>query len=226
MSARIATRRYGLLSGRRTTGTGRKPLVARPAHRREWPSRFQSRPSRRSIRSTVITAGKGTVAWLLNRRRNPNALQRANTTPAITTNHALIPANTCIIERGISSRGDGMSFVSVLETIGKDALKVLHIGEAAAIIAAPVISAQFGPGIGAAVANTVMDVLTAEQAANAAQKAAAVVQSLAGNLPTIEKDFGLTVPADKQAAYVQLVYNLTQLFQPVAPAPPAPAPAN
>ncbi|HWF66552.1 MAG TPA: hypothetical protein VN670_04575 [Acidobacteriaceae bacterium] len=126
-----------------------------------------------------------------------------------------------------------MSFVSVLETIGKDALKVLHIGEAAAIIAAPVISAQFGPGIGAAVANTVMDVLTAEQAANAAQmtmagpqKAAAVVQSLAGNLPTIEKDFGLTVPADKQAAYVQLVYNLTQLFQPVAPAPPAPAPAN
>lgn len=138
-----------------------------------------------------------------------------------------------------------MSFKSVLETIGKDALKVLHIGETIAVVASPVISAQFGPGIGSLVQSTAIDVMTAEQAANAAgqnasgaAKAAGVVQSLGQSLPGLEKDFGLTIPQDKQAAYVQMVYNLVQMFQPVgqvaalapvaplvAPTPVAPVPA-
>lgn len=121
------------------------------------------------------------------------------------------------------------SFKSVLEHVGSIALKILHIGETAAIIAQPIINQQFGAGIGAVVSSTVNDVLTAEQVAKAAgmqsagpQKAAAVVQSLAQSLPALEKDFGITVPKDKQDAYVQAVYNLTQLFAPLATATVAP----
>lgn len=118
-----------------------------------------------------------------------------------------------------------MSFKSVLDHVGQIALTVLHFGEVAAVIASPVISAQFGPGIGAAVQNGVISVMNMEQAANAAgqgkagaQKLAAVEQSVIAGLPALEQQFGLTVPQDKQAAYAQLLYNLTTMFAPVAPA--------
>ena len=126
-----------------------------------------------------------------------------------------------------------MSFKSVLDHVGQIALQVLHFGEVAAVIASPVISAQFGPGIGAAVQNGVISVMNMEQAAKAAgkdkegaAKLAAVEQSVVAGLPALEAQFGLTVPQDKQAAYAQLLYNLTTMFAPVTPAAPAlPAPA-
>lgn len=123
-------------------------------------------------------------------------------------------------------------FKSILEKVGEVSLKVLHIGETAAVVASPIISATFGPAIGALVSNTAQDVLVAEQAANAAgmqkagaQKAQAVVQSLASSLPGIEKDFGITVPQEKQSDFVQAIFNLTGLISQVVPAEAAP-PAN
>lgn len=116
-----------------------------------------------------------------------------------------------------------MSFLSVLDHVGQVALKVLHFGEVAAVVASPVISATFGPGIGAAVQNGVITVMNMEQAAKAAgadkngvAKLAAVEQSVVADLPALEAQFGLTVPQDKQAAYAQLLYNLTTMFAPIA----------
>jgi hypothetical protein len=123
-----------------------------------------------------------------------------------------------------------MSLKSVLDHVGQIAIQVLHFGEVAAVIASPVISAQFGPGIGAAVQSGVVRIMQAEQAAKAAgkdkagaEKLASVEQSLIADLPAIESEFQLTVPQEKQAAYAQLLYNLTTMFEPVAK--PAVAPA-
>lgn len=124
-----------------------------------------------------------------------------------------------------------MSFLSVLDHVGQVALKVLHFGEVAAVIASPVISATFGPGIGAAVEDGVVSVMNLEQAAKAAgkdkegvAKLAALEQSVIAGLPALEARFGLTVPQEKQAAYAQLLYNLTTMFAPVAQ--PAVVPAK
>jgi hypothetical protein len=123
-----------------------------------------------------------------------------------------------------------MSFKSVLDHVGQIALEVLHIGETAIVLASPVIDAEFGPGIGAAVENGVISVMKMEQGAKAAgkdkagaEKLAAVEQSVVAGLPALEAQFHLTVPQEKQAAYAQLLYNLTTMFEPVAK--PAVAPA-
>ena len=126
-----------------------------------------------------------------------------------------------------------MSFLSVLEKIGQEALKILTIGERVAVIASPLIDA-YAPGISGLFNGVLTDTLTAQQLAlQSAQAAApgperqkAVIDSLQKSLPMFEQTTGLKLVSGKEQAFAQAVYDISLMFQTSTPAPATPTPAS
>lgn len=112
--------------------------------------------------------------------------------------------------------------MNILKKVGTVLLKIVTFGAVTAYELSPVITTVFGPAAGSLVSQLSQSILRYEAAAKAdgkdkagTEKMAAVLKDFTAFLPEFEKEFNLTVPAEKQAIVAQSVYNIIEALQDV-----------